>query len=497
MTSTSTPASKPTSEPMGLPPWLRIDLVRPITLGLALVALGIGVLGDLAVRSGLVGLAGALLVVATSAALLASGRLATRQARLLVALAALFGVWLALRTSGWLLPLDLVAAFGLLVLGVSLSSGGSVADLPLAGLLARAWHAALHAIVVPEALVRLAGTTRTRGSATWAVIRGMVLAVPVVLVLGVLLVSADAVFASLVVVDFDGADLFGHAFVVVFAAWAFLALLRVSSAAAPAPLPSVKVRLGAVEALVVLGSVILLFGGFAVSQAVAVIGGAGYVQRTTGLTYAEYARSGFFQLLWVAALTVTGLLLLRAVTDRAEPQSRRRFAVLSCIVCGLTLLIVAVAERRLALYSEVYGLTMLRLYCTIFAVWIGVVLLLLTLWLAGVRGDRAWFPAAAAGCGLALLLGLNVANPEALVARVNLQREAPIAPDTQYVTSGLSDDAVPTVAELLPRLDAAEREDVLARLCAEHGEGRSFTGWAAWNSSRSEADKVRARLCDG
>jgi len=488
----------PTGPPAALPPWLRVDLVRPVSAALVLVAIGIGLLGDLAVRSGLVGLAGAALVVATSAALLASGRLRTRQSRVLVGLASLFGVWLALRSSGWLLPLDLVAAFGLLVLGASLSSGGSVANLPLANLVARGWHAGLHAIVVPESLVRLAGGRRTRpgASVTWAVVRGMLLAVPVVLLLGVLLMSADAVFASMVSFDISGGVVIEHGFVVIAAAWVFLALVRVSSAVAPAALPGPPVRLGAVEALVVLASVIVLFGGFAVAQAVAVVGGAQYVQQTTGLTYAEYARSGFFQLLWVAALTVGGVLMLRAVTDRRHARSGRRFTVLACVVCALTVLIVVVAIRRLALYSDAYGLTMLRLYCTIFAVWIGLVLVLLAAWLAGVRGDRAWFPAAAAGCGLALLLGLNVANPEAFVARTNLQRQAVLEPDTRYLTTDLSDDAVPAIVEQLPRLDDEHRQDVLDRLCAVTPEAH-YTGWAAWNLSTATAADSRASVCPG
>lgn len=479
-----------------LPDWLRIDLVQPISAALVLVAVGIGLLGDLAVRSGVVGVAGALLVAATSAALLASGRLRTKQSKVLVALAPLFGVWLALRSSGWLLPLDLVAAFGLLALGVSLSSGGTLANLPWSELMARAWHAVLHAIVVPESLARLtaAGRKRRHGTVTWAVVRGMLLAVPVVLLLGVLLMSADAMFASLVSFDLSGGIVVEHVFVIVFAAWVFLALVRVSSAVVPARVSSSGRRLGAVEALVVLGSVIVLFGGFAAVQAVAVIGGAEYVQQTTGMTYAEYARSGFFQLLWVAALTVGGVLVLRAVTDRREARSARRFAVLSAVVCGLTLLIVAVAIRRLALYSDAYGLTMLRLYCTIFAVWIGVVLLLLIAWLSGVRGDKAWLPAAAAGCGLALLLGLNVANPEAFVATTNLQREATLEPDTRYLTSDLSDDAVPAIAAQLPDLDAQAREDVLQRLCAVPPQER-YVGWAAWNLSRDRAAAERAELC--
>ena len=483
--------------PVEPPPWIRVDLASPITGGLVLLAVGIGLVGDLAVRSGLVGLAGALLVVATSAALLVSGRLRTRQSMVLVALAPLFGGWLALRSSAWLLPLDLVAAFGLLVAGTSLSSGGSVTNLSLANLVARAWHAGLQAFAVPGSLVRLAGGHRKRNgnSVTWAVVRGMLLATPVVLLLGVLLASADAVFASMVSFEFNGGVAVEHVFVVVAAAWVFLALLRVASAVAPAALPAPKARLGAVEALVVLASVIVLFGGFAVTQAVAVVGGEQYVQQTTGLTYAEYARSGFFQLLWVAALTVGGVLALRAATDRREPRSARRFTVLSCLVCGLTVLIVAVAVRRLALYSEAYGLTMLRLYCTIFAVWIGVVLVLLIAWLAGLGRGRAWFAPAAAACGLALLFGLNVANPEAYVARTNLERQAVVELDTEYLTGDLSDDAVPTIVERLPSLEAGTREDIHDELCADRRPS-GYTGWAAWNLSQQTAKDQRASVCN-
>jgi hypothetical protein len=80
---------------------------------------------DLALRSGALGLAGALLVLVAAVALLACGRLATWQARLVAAVAPVFGAFLAIRTSAWLLPLDLLAALGLLALGASLARAGT------------------------------------------------------------------------------------------------------------------------------------------------------------------------------------------------------------------------------------------------------------------------------------------------------------------------------------------------------------------------------------
>ena len=487
-----TTAPRPPVVPPAPPAWMSVSMVRWAPGWLVAAALGVGVLGDLALRAELVGIATAVLVTVTAALLLLGGGLVSVQSKVIVSLAPLFGVWAALRGSGWLLPLDLIAAFGLLLLGVSLSRGGSVADLPFAGIVSRCWHAFLHGCAALEVLVRaLPSMRRLRGPLGGPLLRGVLLAVPLLVILGVLLVSGDAVFASFVTVDvdLDVADLIGHVFLVAVATWVFLWLVRVADAEPAAALPTPRARLGTVEVTVVLSSVVALFGAFAVSQLVAVIGGDDYVRRTTGLTYAEYARSGFFQLLWVAALTVAAMLLLRAVTDVG--RAPRRFAVLFGAACALTLLIVAAAIRRLALYQDAFGMTMLRLYCTLFAVWIGVVLVLLAAWLTR-RWSRAWFPAAAAGCGLALLLGLNAVNPEALVARTNLQRDAVPRTDTRYLAD-LSDDAVPTIVGLLPALDADVRRQLTDRLCASRPSGSD--GWTGWNLARSRADAARADLC--
>jgi hypothetical protein len=233
----------------------------------------------------------------------------------------------------------------------------------------------------------------------------------------------------------------------------------------------------------------VLFAGFAVAQVIALLGGGGHVLETAGLTYAEYARSGFFQLLWVAGLTVAGLLVLRAAT--AAPD--RRFTVLSEVVVALTLVIVVVAVRRLGLYKDAYGLTMLRLYSSVFAVWIGSVLVLVGLAFAGVGRGRVWWPAAAGAIALTVLFVLNVMNPEAVVVRHNLDRVAAAVPvDTHYLHS-LSDDALPTLESLLPALSPAAQAAALAEVdCPTEDE---FDGWAAWNLGRSRADAVRERLC--
>jgi hypothetical protein len=494
-----TPSAAVAPPPSAAPPAstaddLGIRVEVPAVPRLLWLAVVVGVLCDLALRSGVASLGGALLVSATTVALFASGRLRTTTSKVLVAAAPLFGMWLALRMSDWLLPLDVLVAFGLLVLGTSLSSGGSLFDLTLPNAGQRVAISVLHGCSVPGFVRPVAATAVKRAGGSGGALpalRGAALAVPVVIVFGALLASADAVFASIFRVDVDTGDLLLHSFLIVLGAWVLLGLLRTASAEPVRTRGELSARLGRTEVTVLLGSIVALFGAFTVAQLVALSKGGQKVLDTAGLSYAEYARSGFFQLLWVAALTVGLLLGVRSGVED-DPSARRRFVHLAEVVVLLTLVIVVVAVRRLGLYQDAFGLTMLRLYCTVFALWVGAVIIGLGVVIAGVRADRHWLPGAALTAGLVVLFGLNVVNPEALVARHNLDRMADGREvDAEYLAEGLALDAVPTIVDRLPALDPATQDDLRARIgCPTPGDG-----WAGWNASRSAAADATAASC--
>jgi Domain of unknown function (DUF4173) len=459
---------------------------------------------DLAVRSGVAGLTGALLVAVAAAALLASGRLHTPSARLATAAAPVFGVWLAIRASPWLVPLDVLAAGGLLALGASLARGGSLADLTIPRVVLRAIHAGVHAVAAPAFVAAPVRAVRAqlgggrRAELGVRIARGLLLAAPIVVLLGVLLASADAVFASFFRVDVDPVTPVEHVAALAAGAWGAAALLRVASVTPPGRLPVLRPPIGAVEACIVLAGLCALFAVFTAAQLVALSEGGRHVLATAGLTYAEYARSGFFQLLAVAVITLGILLLLRAATGLASPGQRAVFTIVAEVAVALTLVVVVVAVRRLNLYEDAFGLTMLRLYSELFSYWIGAVFLFLGAALAGVGHGRGWFVGAAVAAGLALLLALNVVNPEAVVAGDQLAGARQVRrTDVGYVAR-LSEDAIPTVAARLPGLDPVARADLRARLCAAEPDGvppSRFTGWAAWNLGRERAARAVTRAC--
>ncbi len=166
----------------------------------------------------------------------------------------------------------------------------------------RALHATAHGLAAPAFV---AGPLSRRRPV--AVLAGIGLALPLLVVLGLLLASADAVFADFFSWWGSPETVIVHAVLLGVGAWGMAGLLRLSSADPAPAAPRLPYRLGHVEATVVVGSLVALFTAFAVAQLIAVAGGAGHVLETAGLTYAEYARQGFFQLLAVAAITLVAL----------------------------------------------------------------------------------------------------------------------------------------------------------------------------------------------
>ena len=141
-----------------------------------------------------------------------------------------------------------------------------------------------------------------------AIVRGVALAAPMLIVLGLLLASGDAVFASLFSIDLrPRTGVAGHASPIVVGR-SSSSVRSCSGRERPDRCgPATSARpIGPTEAGIVLGAITALYGVYVVTQLVVVAGGARHILETADLTRAEYARAGFFQLLWAAGLTLDG-----------------------------------------------------------------------------------------------------------------------------------------------------------------------------------------------
>ena len=171
---------------------------------------------------------------------------------------------------------------------------------------------------------------------------------------------------------------------------------------------------------------------FLAAQAAVFFGGHDYIRSATGLTYAEYVHQGFGQLTFATALT---LLVVWAASRKAGETPSDRWWLRGSLgaLCVLTLVVVASALHRMDLYQDAYGFTRLRLLVDVFEGWLGLVVL--GVLVAGIRLRGWWLPRMALLSGAALLLGLAVANPDAWIARHNIERyEATGKVDWNYLS---------------------------------------------------------------
>ena len=466
-------------------------------LGLALLgaALFLGLLGDGLFRATLLGLNVFLWVLALALILLGLGSwhgtpLAGGRRWMLPTLI-LFAALVAWRDSAWLLTLNLFA----LVVALTLGALRTPRPVHRAGL-------SDYVVGLGYASAAVGGRTVTlmQEDIDWAELpkgpqakqavavgRGLMLAAPLLFLFGALFVAADSVFQGYVSDAVPTAhELTTHLLLVAVFAWISAGMLW-EYLSRPGPIEAdvqPSFRLGGTELAVVLGLLDLLFLAFVLVQLRYLFGGASLVEERTHLTYAEYARHGFFELVTVAALVLPLLLLADWLRRREGPRKDRIFRLLAGALIVLLFVVMASALQRMRLYQREYGLTELRLYASGVMIWLAVVFV----WAAAtvLRGRRDLFAVGALVSGFAAIFVMNALNPDALIARTNLDRPKL---DLPYLMN-LSDDATPTLVKALPSLDPARRAQLEEELAARR---RSQSDWRTWNWSRSRAQAALDR----
>ncbi|MEU7378607.1 DUF4173 domain-containing protein [Streptomyces sp. NPDC042207] len=314
-------------------------------------------------------------------------------------------------------------------------------------------------------------------------LRALAVTAVLLLVFGALFAGADAAFADLLsrlVPDTSVGD--GPWRLVLFALGLFGALAAAHTAAAPLRWDSLRTSPGRArgrgEWALPLLVLCVLFAVFNAIQLAVLFGGYKAVLDKTGQTYSEYARQGFWQLLFATLLTLLVIVVALRWAPRGGPGDRNLVRGVLGTLCALTLVVVASAVRRMGMYVEAYGLTRLRISVVTVELWLGLVILLIMA--AGVWGAR-WLPRAVAASAAAVALAFGLASPDGLIADNNVRRyENTHKFDLDYAR-GLSADAVPA----LDRLREPMRSCVLGPLAK--GLGPATASWygTSWGEVRA------------
>lgn len=358
-------------------------------------------------------------------------------------------------------------------------------------------------------------TTEKRTTPIWPVLRGIVIALPVIAIFASLLASADLIFAqrleSLVEL-FNIENLPEYIFRLVYILlFAYILAGTYLHAAQKSDEPVedksfIPQFLGFTESGIVLGSVVALFLTFVVIQFQYFFGGQVNIN-LEGYTFSEYARKGFGELVAVAFFSLLMLLGLGAITRRETESQRRIFSVLGIVLVGLVVVMLISAYQRLVLYEEAYGFSRLRTYTHVFMIWLGL-LLITVVFLEMTRRERM-AALAMVMASLGFVISLNLLNVDAFIVRQNLQREIRAANDKVFANGradldaqyflDLSDDAIPVLAAAF--LDTSLPEDVrektgAALACKRYErkqEDQTYV-WQSFHFARYGADLAFARI---
>jgi hypothetical protein len=350
-----------------------------------------------------------------------------------------------------------------------------------------------------------------RNPRIWPVIRGIVIALPVLAIFASLLSSADPIFAKglqdfIKVFKIENLPeyIFRLVYILVFAyglGGIFLHAAQQSNETAGEKTYG-SPFLGFTESAIVLGSVVILFITFVIVQFQYFFGGQANIH-IEGYTFSEYARKGFGELVAVAFFSLLMLLGLGAITRRETESQRVVFSGLGIALVGLVIVMLISAYQRLALYETAYGFSRLRTYTHVFMSWLGLLLIAVVI-LEITRRERA-VGLAMVIAALGFIISLNLLNVDAFIVKQNIQREIRGVSDKAFAQRradldiqyflDLSDDAVPALvsayqAKSMPATVKEKIGSSLACIRYKRNQDHQKYPWQSFHLSRYYADNA-------
>ena len=344
----------------------------------------------------------------------------------------------------------------------------------------------------------------------WPILRGIVIAVPIVAIFAALLASADMIFSNQLnafLKMFFNLDTFPEYIFrlcyILFIAYILAGvLLHAASQSKDEKLlgeekPLISQFLGFTETAIVLGSVIVLFTAFVIVQFKYFFGGQANLG-VGGLTDFEYARRGFGELAAVAFLSLLMIIGLSTITRRENEAQRHAYSGLSIALVALVMVILVSAYQRLTLNELAHGFFRLRTYSHVFYIWLALLMVAVVV-LEILHRERA-FALAAVIAGLGFAISLSLLNVDSFTAVQSILR----AEQGKYLNvadlASLSTDSVPVLVDqfLSPSVSPSIHETIGAILLCRSARNGDLTqpsrDWRSFSFSQWMANMAMEKV---
>jgi hypothetical protein len=332
-------------------------------------------------------------------------------------------------------------------------SPGILLDL-IMGMFARCLSHIAKPFGIISSMVRNRKGAGSKKSVASRVFIGILISVPVLLVLLLLLSSADMVFGKMVekLPEFLDSLNFGElisrmiiALFIFFISFSYLwslghgeKILEDSNGTGlvSARSPEEKRRWDPVILITVTALVDILYIFFVIIQFTYLFGRFGLPE---GLTYSEYARNGFSELVFVSLLNMGMLAVTLTCTKRMNSLGDKVFRLLNSVMICCTFVMLCSAFYRMSLYEAAYGFTFLRIMTQAFMIFL-FVLFIITM--ARVWNDRIPLLKSYIASAVIAFTVINYINVDAMIAQKNVARYQETGKIDIYYFDTLSDAVV-------------------------------------------------------
>lgn len=406
-----------------------------------------------------------------------------------------FSGMVAVRASAWLIFLNIAASGYILFLLAKTTFTDSLSRmLPrdyLTLLALPFWFIAPFSYTLNEVRNRL---SKNQGLAS-KIIRGIIITVPLLFIFAWLFSSADLVVNKYLGQIFSLDGLFISRIIIVLIATcgligAYTYTFLNKALVAPGNQSNHAKLIGQVEATILLSSLNVLFLAFVIIQIAYLFGGEQTIL-AQGFTYAEYARRGFFELIAVALIS---LMLVWGSSFSFLQDKLQGKNYIQILGGGLVLQVFGVlasAAERLYLYEHAYGLTVSRFYALAIVIWLAIVFTMLLVAIIK-KSHEQQIALQTFASVLVLLISLNVINPDALIAQININRFYKVGKiDVNYL-GNLSDDAMPRIIDFFDLADGDNKQQLGSQLYFRQTSNLdpALYEWQAFNVGRNRAQKL-------
>ena len=329
------------------------------------------------------------------------------------------------------------------------------------------------------------------------VLIGLAISIPLMLVVVVLLSSADQIFAQfsnsifnlfsnikidelifrVAVVLFVSVVLFSYMWSLIYP------IINNESVDKEKPLNRI---LDPIIVVTVLFSINIIYLLFVFIQFTYLFGGADFAL-PPDFTHSDYARRGFFELLTVTLINLSVLLCCINFTKDSGKAISKLVRILNSMMVVSTLVMLYSAHFRMSLYEEAYGYTYLRVLTHAFMAYIFV---LLTVALFRIWNQRTSLVKWYIMISILAYIIVNYSNIDAIISKNNINRYHEYERiDVSYLSS-LSPDAVPFAIELFKDKNKNIAIEVENYLYKQKEKLTKKNFWQSFNISEYRAKNI-------